>query len=248
MSGDTSRRSRRARLVLFLAGAIAWTVVSAYPNLPVLFCVDRGGLVGEDGPTHHGQFDLSFLRSLPNMTLMVPKDEAELRHMLYTALTHSGPVAIRYPRGCGVGAPLNGEYRALPIGQAEVLREGQELLIISVGSMVMPALETASQLEKEGFSIGVVNSRFVKPLDPTLVETAQRIGKVLVLEENSRSGGLGGAILELFSYRNAHDVRLKRLGLPDRFIEHGPATVLKQKYGLDVASIVKEARDFCQES
>jgi 1-deoxy-D-xylulose-5-phosphate synthase len=217
------------------------------PNLPVTFCVDRGGLVGEDGPTHHGQFDLSFLRSLPNMTLMVPKDENELRHMLYTALKHSGPVAIRYPRGRGVGGPMDEEYQALPIGKAEVLREGRDLLIIAVGSMVAPALETASELEREGFSIGVVNCRFVKPLDQTLAESSQKIGKVLVLEENSRSGGLGGAILELFSDMNAHDVRLKRLGLPDRFIEHGPATVLKQKYGLDVSGIVKEARDFCQE-
>ncbi len=217
------------------------------PKLPVTFCIDRGGLVGEDGPTHHGQFDLSFLRTLPNMTLMVPKDENELRHMLYTALMHSGPVAIRYPRGRGVGAPMDEGFQALPIGKAEVLREGRDLLMIAVGSMVMPALETASELEKEGFSIGVVNCRFVKPLDQTLVESSQKIGKVLVLEENSRSGGLGGAMLEFFSDMNAHDVRLRRLGLPDRFIEHGPVTVLKQKYGLDGSSIVKEARDFCQE-
>jgi 1-deoxy-D-xylulose-5-phosphate synthase len=142
---------------------------------------------------------------------------------------------------------MDEEFQALPIGKAEVLREGRDLLIIAVGSMVTPALETASELEKEGFSIGVVNCRFVKPLDQTLVESSQKIGKVLVLEENSRSGGLGGAILELLSDMNAHDVRLKRLGLPDKFIEHGPATVLKQKYGLDVSGIVKEARDFCQE-
>ncbi len=216
------------------------------PNLPVVFCVDRGGLVGEDGPTHHGQFDLSFLRGLPNMTLMAPKDENELRHMLYTALMHSGPVAIRYPRGRGLGVPLDEGYQALPIGKAEYLREGRDLLIIAVGSMVMAALETAAELKREGLSVGVVNARFVKPLDQTLVESSQRIGKVLVLEENSRLGGLGAAILELLSDMNAHDVLLKRLGLPDRFIEHGPATILKQKYGLDVAGIVKEARDFCQ--
>ncbi|HEJ83800.1 MAG TPA: 1-deoxy-D-xylulose-5-phosphate synthase, partial [Desulfobacteraceae bacterium] len=158
-------------------------------NLPVVFALDRGGLVGEDGPTHHGHFDITYLRSLPNMTVMAPKDENELRHMLYTALQHPGPVAIRYPRGKGVGAAMDPEYKLLPIGQAEVLKEGKDLQIFALGSMVAPSLEAAAVLEKEGVSAGVVNCRFVKPLDSSLVDIAAASGRVLVVEENIRQGG-----------------------------------------------------------
>ncbi|MFO7598830.1 MAG: 1-deoxy-D-xylulose-5-phosphate synthase [Candidatus Desulfacyla sp.] len=211
-------------------------------NLPVVFALDRGGLVGEDGPTHHGHFDITYLRSLPNMTFMAPKDENELRHMLYTALHHSGPVAIRYPRGKGVGAAIDPEYKLLPIGEAEVLKEGKDLQIFALGSMVAPSLEAAAVLEKEGVSVGVVNCRFVKPLDSSLVDIAAASGRVLAVEENIRQGGFGGAVLELFNDAGLRDVRVRRIGLPDKFVEHGPQDVLRAKYGLDAAGILREAR------
>jgi len=214
-------------------------------NLPVIFCIDRSGLVGEDGPTHHGHFDITYLRSLPNMTVMAPKDENELRHMLYTALEHSGPVAIRYPRGIGTGAPLDKGYQKLTIGEAEILREGKDLLIIALGSMVSPSMEAAELLEEEGLSVGVVNCRFVKPLDKRLAEYSSVAGKVLVVEENIREGGLGGAILELFSDMGIRDLIVKRAGLPDKFIEHGPVSLLREKCGLDKLGIAKMARELC---
>lgn len=214
-------------------------------NLPVVFCLDRGGVVGEDGPTHHGQFDITYLRSLPNMTLMAPKDENELRHMLYTAVRHPGPIAMRYPRGKGTGVSLDPEYMEIPIGEAELLREGEDLLIIALGSMVAPSLSVAAVLEKEGHSVGVINCRFVKPLDQKLAEYAAAARKVLVVEENARKGGLGGAILELLNDMNVQNVRVRRLGLPDAFVEHGPAELLRENYGLDESGILKEARDLC---
>jgi len=216
------------------------------PRLPVIFCIDRGGLVGEDGQTHHGQFDLTYLRNLPHMTVMAPKDENELRHMLYTALQHQGPVAIRYPRDRGYGVHLDPECRAIPIGEAEWVRQGKDLVIMALGTMVSPSLEAALELDKEGFSAGVVNCRFVKPLDGKLVDYGRAAGKVLVVEENIRQGGLGGAILELFSDMGASDLLVKRLGLPDAFVEHGPVHILRQQCGLDKEGILKEARALCQ--
>lgn len=212
------------------------------PNLPVVFAIDRGGLVGEDGPTHHGFFDISYLRGLPNMTLMAPKDENELRHMLYTALQLPGPVAIRYPRGKALGVPMDPDYIRIPVGQAEILKQGNDLLILALGSTVHPSLKAASILEEEGHSVCVVNSRFVKPLDMRLGELAGSIGRVLVVEESIRQGGLGGAILELFNDMGIENVHVKRLGLPDKFVEHGEASLLREKYGLDTSGILKEAR------
>jgi len=212
------------------------------PDLPVIFCIDRGGLVGEDGQTHHGHFDITYLRSLPNMTLMAPKDENELRHMLFTALKHSGPVAIRYPRGRGLGVSLDREYRVIPIGESEVLKEGKDLTLIALGSMVQPSLEAAAEMEKEGLSATVINCRFVKPLDKKLADYARRNGKVLVVEENIQQGGLGSAVLELFSDVGLREVTVKRLGLPDSFVEHGPVQVLREKLGLDKTGIIKAAR------
>ncbi len=215
-------------------------------DLPVVFCVDRGGLVGEDGPTHHGPFDISFLRILPNMTVMAPKDENELRHMLFTALRHPGPVAIRYPRGIGTGAPLDAAFRELPVGKAETLREGEDLTILAAGSMVAPSLAAAEiLLKKKGYRVEVINTRFVKPLDPDMGEHALKTGRVLVVEENTRSGGLGGAVLESLNDAGIlHKVTVRRMGLPDRFVEHGPIQVLRSLCGLDVESIVKEAEHF----
>jgi len=215
------------------------------PRLPVIFSIDRAGLVGEDGQTHQGQFDLTYLRNLPNMTVMSPRDENELRHMLYTALKHDGPVAIRYPRGRGYGVRLDPEYRTIPMGEAECLKQGKDVVIMALGTMVVPSLEAASELEKEGFSVGVVNCRFVKPLDNTLVDYARAAGKVLVVEENIRQGGLGSAILELFSDRGTSEVTVRRLGLPDVFVEHGPTHILRQKFGLDKEGILREARALC---
>ena len=217
------------------------------PNLHVVFCMDRGGLVGEDGPTHHGHFDITYLRSLPNMTVMAPKDENELRLMLYTALQHSGPAAIRYPRGTAIGVPLDPEYKTIPIGESETLKEGKDLLIIALGSMVSPSMEAATVLQNEGLSVGVVNCRFVKPLDKGMVEQIRAVGKVLIVEENIRQGGLGSALLELLNDSDMPDVRLKRIGLPDKFVEHGPLTLLREKYGLDHSGILKEARDLCRQ-
>jgi 1-deoxy-D-xylulose-5-phosphate synthase len=213
------------------------------PNLAVIFCIDRAGLVGEDGQTHHGHFDVTYLRSLPNMTVMAPKDENELRHMIFTALGHDGPAAIRYPRGRGLGVAMDPEFRKLPIGEAELLKEGGDLMILALGNMVAPSLEAAEVLGKEGFSAGVVNCRFVKPLDPKLVAYAGNAGKVLIAEENIREGGMGSAILELFDDSGVRNVIVRRIGLPDKFVEHGPVEVLRAKYGLDAAGIADRARD-----
>lgn len=212
-------------------------------SLPVVFCLDRGGLVGEDGPTHHGHFDITYLRSLPNMTLMAPKDENELRNMLFTAIKHQGPVAIRYPRGDGLGVPLDNQFIDIPIGEAETLRQGKDLVIIALGSMVQPSLEAADLLEKDGFSVCVINCRFVKPLDKKLVDMAKETGKVLVVEENIRQGGLGGAVLELFNDMGISDLKIRRMGLPDKFVEHGPLSFLREKYGLDRSGIFNEANE-----
>lgn len=212
------------------------------PNLPVVFAIDRGGLVGEDGPTHHGHFDITYLRSLPNMTVMAPKDENELAHMLYTALQYPGPIAVRYPRGKGPGVSLDPDYRAIPIGQVEVLREGNDLTIMAIGNMVYPSMDAAKQLQAEGRSVGVINCRFAKPLDPKLGELGAASGRVLVVEENIRQGGFGAAVMELFNDLNLDDVRIRRLGLPDKFIEHGTPDFLREKYGLNASGIVKGAK------
>ncbi len=218
------------------------------PNLPVVFALDRGGIVGEDGPTHHGLFDVSYLRSLPNMTLMAPKDENELRHMLFTALNYNGPVAIRYPRGSGLGVSLDADYRQISMGEMEVLKEGKDLQVLALGSMVYPSLEAAKILDAEGISMGVLNCRFVKPLDQKIADVAAPSGRLLVVEENVRMGGLGGGVLEFLNDMGVRDILVRRMGIPDLFVEQGPAGLLRKNLGLDVEGIVKEARDFCQKT
>jgi len=217
------------------------------PNLPVVFCLDRCGLVGEDGPTHHGQFDITYLRSLPNMTVMAPKDEKELQNMLFTAINHPGPVAIRYPRGKGMGVPLESEYKKIPIGESELLKEGHDLMIIAIGSMVPVSIKAAEILEEDGLSAGVLNCRFASPLDEKIAGYAKTVGRLLVVEENIRQGGLGGAILEFLNDRGLQNISIKRIGLPDRFVEQGPVSVLHEECGLDSLNIVREARSFCRE-
>jgi len=210
-------------------------------NLPVVLALDRGGVVGEDGETHQGLFDLSFLRHLPNLTLMAPKDENEMRDMLYTAVEHPGPVALRYPRGKGVGVAFSSTLKKIAIGKAEVLREGEDLLILALGASVYPALAAAEQLTARGFSATVVNARFVKPLDENLILTlAAKHGRVLTVEENVLAGGFGSAILELLADQGL-SVAVKRLGIPDIFVEHGAPAILRQKYGLDADGILQAA-------
>ncbi|EPR37523.1 1-deoxy-D-xylulose-5-phosphate synthase [Desulfovibrio sp. X2] len=208
-------------------------------NLPVTLCLDRGGLVGEDGATHHGVFDLSYLRHVPNMVVMAPKDEAELRDMLATALAHEGPVAVRYPRGVGVGADISGPMRVLPLGKGELLRDGEDFAdacILAAGSRVHPSLEAAEELEQAaGKKVAVFNARFVKPLDEeAILALAARFPKILTVEENALAGGFGSAVLELLADKgDLSSVRVKRLGLPDHFVEHGTQKELRAETGLD---------------
>ena len=208
-------------------------------NLPVTLCLDRGGLVGEDGATHHGVFDVSFLRHIPNLVLMAPKDEAELQRMLATAMAHNGPVAIRYLRGVGIGAELNDEPEPLPIGEGELLRDGKDAVIIALGSRVLPSLQAAIELEEKGLSVAVYNARFVKPLpEEDLKALAGRFSKILTVEENAVQGGFGSAILEYLSDAGALcGQKVKRVGIPDHFVEHGPQKALRELVGIHKGGI-----------
>jgi 1-deoxy-D-xylulose-5-phosphate synthase len=211
-------------------------------SLPVVFAIDRGGLVGEDGPTHHGVFDLSFLRSLPNMVIMAPKDENELRRMLLTAVEHPGPIALRYPRGKGTGIEIEKEIRPVEIGKAEIVKEGNDILILAIGRAVLDAMEATDIMEKNGISAMVVNCRFVKPLDLELiVRLAGQFSKIITVEENARQGGFGSSVLESLSDAGISGFSLKRIGIPDAFIEHGSVEILRSKYGLDAKGIVDTA-------
>lgn len=211
-------------------------------NLPVVFAMDRGGMVGDDGPTHHGVFDLSFLRHIPNMTLMAPKDENELQSMLKTAIQHPGPIALRYPRGNGTGAVLDSEIQSLPIGKGEVLREGEDILLIAIGSTVQPAMEAAQQLEQQHFQAAVLNARFIKPLDTELLlQWARRVGRVITIEENVLQGGFGSAVLESFQEAGFTPQAFVRLGLPDAFIPQGNQSILKHLNGIDAEGIERAA-------
>jgi 1-deoxy-D-xylulose-5-phosphate synthase len=214
-------------------------------NLPVTLCLDRGGLVGEDGATHHGVFDLSFLRHIPNLVLMAPKDEAELQRMLATAMAHDGPVAIRYLRGVGIGAELADVPEPLPIGQGELLRDGSDALIVAIGSRVLPSLQAALELEGEtGLKVAVYNARFVKPLPgEDLKALAGRFDRILTVEENALQGGFGSAVLEFLSDSGALTGQtVTRLGIPDHFVEHGPQAALRAMVGINKEGIKAAAR------
>jgi 1-deoxy-D-xylulose-5-phosphate synthase len=215
----------------------------ALNNAKVIFAIDRAGLVGEDGPTHHGAFDLSYLRPIPNIILMAPKDENELQHMLYSALKYPSAVAIRYPRGVGEGVSLDWSFKEIPLGKAEVLKDGKDLVIIAIGNMVYQALKAAKELEKEGISAAVINARFLKPLDrELLLEFIQKTGKVLTVEENALIGGLSSAVCELIMEEGLSGIKFKKIGLPDKFIEHGDLRTLRDKYGLNYQHIISTAR------
>jgi 1-deoxy-D-xylulose-5-phosphate synthase len=214
-------------------------------NLPVLFALDRGGLVGEDGPTHHGVMDLSYLRPMPHMVLMAPKDENELQRMLALGLTLDGPAAVRYPRGSGFGVTLDENVEPLELGKGELLREGKDLLILAVGALVCPAQDAAEILAQEGIQAAVINARFIRPLDEALiVDWAKRTGKVLTLEENLVLGGFGSAVSELLAGHDLPGLRLRRMGIPaDTLVEHGAQAELRADLGLDKAGIARAARE-----
>jgi 1-deoxy-D-xylulose-5-phosphate synthase len=201
-------------------------------KLPVVFAVDRAGLVGEDGPTHHGVFDISFFGMMPNMTLLAPKDERELRDMLHLAFRHEGPVAIRYPKGTGTGAGLAAPVEAIEYGRGVVERPGENVALLAVGPMVAVALEAAARLERQGWSPMVINPRFLKPLDEELLTLAAATGRVVTIEEHVLQGGFGSAVVGWISERARRPVACLRIGIEDEFVEHGPRTVLRERLGL----------------
>lgn len=212
-------------------------------NLPVTLCLDRAGLVGEDGPTHHGVFDLSYLRQMPNMCVMAPKDEEELRHMLATAVAIEGPAAVRYPRGAGLGVPLTDSLETLPVGKAEVLQEEGDIAFLAVGTMVEKAKEAAAILKEEGIEAAVVNMRFIKPLDTELLGEMARTKRLLITaEENVLAGGFGSAVAEYLA-DNGIEVPLLRFGIPDRFIEQGTRRELLSLCGLQPDEMAERIRE-----
>jgi len=213
-------------------------------NLPVVFCMDRAGLSGDDGPTHHGLFDISYLRGVPNIVVMAPKDEDELADMLKTSEQHSGPSAIRYPRGAGTGAKVKEQPVVLPIGKAQVLRDGSEIAVWGLGALVPMAAAFASHLEREGHSVALINARFAKPLDTALLEEhARRVGLIVTFEDHVLMGGFGSAVLEHLSSQNLR-VPVVRIGWPDAFIEHGKVDQLRAKYGLSVEAALEKSRPY----
>jgi 1-deoxy-D-xylulose-5-phosphate synthase len=215
----------------------------ATQNLPVMFCIDRGGLVAEDGTTHHGAFDFAYLRHVPNMVIMAPKDENELQHMVQTGLVHDGPTAVRYPRGSSLGVSLDPEPIPMDIGQGELLSEGTDVAILAIGVTVSEAMKAAGQLKEEGVSVAVINARFVKPLDKDLIrEVAKKVKCLVTVEEGCRMGGFGSAVLEFLSEEECWDLPTKVLGLPDWYIEQGPQDLLREKYGLTADGIYDQAK------
>lgn len=213
-------------------------------NLPVVFAMDRGGIVGDDGRTHQGVFDISYLRPVPNIVLMAPRDENELQHMINTAVKHDGPVAIRFPRGNGFGVQLDEELQELEIGKAEVLRMGRDLAILAYGNPVNAALAAADVLAEQGIEAAVINARFAKPIDETLLAgIGGNFSRILTIEEGSLPGGFGDAVLEFFhSHENLKEPKIHCLALPDEFIDHGPPAYFREKYCLSSEGIVREVK------
>ena len=211
----------------------------ALQNLPVIFALDRAGIVGEDGPTHHGMFDLSYLRSIPNMSIMSPADENELRHMLYTASKYEGgPVAVRYPRGRGLGVVHDPELKEVPWGKAGLKKEGTDVLIVSAGNRLADAMTAARMLDEKGVSAAVINARFIKPLDRELItKWADRTGTVITVEENVAAGGFGSAVSEAIADAGLSHVKVKILAIEDSFVSHGSPQELRKRHGIDAESI-----------
>ena len=217
----------------------------ALQNAPVVFCLDRAGLVGDDGPTHHGIFDVSYLRHIPNMVCMAPKDENELRHMLNSALTYNCPVAMRYPRGEGLGVPMDETLQVLPLGKAEVLQEGDKVTLLALGSMVHIAEQAAERLQAElGITPTVINARFAKPLDAdTILQYAGQDTLLVTLEEQAVTGGFGSAVLELYNQHGIDARNVLTIGIADSFVQHGNTARLKEMQGLDVESVVAKVKE-----
>ncbi len=215
-------------------------------NLPVVFCMDRGGLSGDDGPTHHGLFDISYLRNVPNLVHMVPRDEDHLADMMYTAMLHSGPSAIRYPRGMGPAVPLKSQPRALRIGRAEVLREGLDVAIFALGAMMQEGERLADMLEGQGLSTALIDPQFAKPIDAECVgRYGRRCGLVFTLEDHVLAGGFGSAVLECLNDQDL-TTPVIRIGWPDAFIEHGRVDVLRTRYGLTAEAAMTKAEAHIQ--
>ena len=218
-------------------------------RLPVTFALDRAGIVGADGATHQGVYDLAYLRVIPNLVVMAPADENELRHMLHTALTIDGPAAVRFPRGSGVGVPLDSSFETLPVGKGRVVHgeaDGAAILIAAVGAMVHPARRAAERLALQGVRAVVVDARFVKPLDEELLcELARSTRRVLTVEESMLAGGFGSAVMEAFERAGLHEVELRRLGIPDETVEHGDSQIQRSRFGLDEAGIAAAALSLC---
>ena len=210
-------------------------------DLPVIFAIDRSGIVGDDGKTHQGNFDLSYLTLVPNLIVSAPKDENELQHLLYTAVESGYPMAVRYPRSAGLGVKLDAELHAIPLGKGEVLRSGDDVAILAIGTMVAPALEAATELSASGVEATVVNARFVKPLDSDLIiGLASRIKRIITVEENTLCGGFGSSVATLLQKSGRNDIQVKSIGLPDEFIEQGDQTILRAKYALDAEGITRQ--------
>jgi len=217
--------------------------------LPVILALDRGGLVGEDGATHHGIFDFSYLRSLPNLVVMAPRDENELRRMMRTALLHDGPIAFRYPRGPATGVPTDTVITPIPIGQGKILKDGGDVAILAIGACVIEALKAHALLLDQGVQATVVDARFVKPIDAALIiDLARRVPRIVTVEENVRQGGFGSAVLEALNDAGLAAVAVERIGLPDAFVEHGPAALLRAKYGLNAAGVADKALHLLQQN
>ncbi|MDO8568453.1 MAG: 1-deoxy-D-xylulose-5-phosphate synthase [Dehalococcoidales bacterium] len=212
-------------------------------NLPVVFAIDRAGIVGDDGKTHQGAFDISYLRSIPNMVIAAPRDENELQHLLFTAVQGGQPMAVRFPRGNGEGVAMQPDLHKLPIGKGELLREGKDLAIIAIGSMLYPALAAAEKLSGEGVECAVADARFAKPLDAGLITgLATRTHRIITIEENALAGGFGSAVEELLG-SSGLSPRIQCLGLPDRFIEHGSQEIIRSIFNLDADGIIRKIKE-----
>lgn len=210
-------------------------------DLPVIFAIDRSGIVGEDGKTHQGTFDISYLTFIPNLIVAAPKNENELQHLLYTAVKSKHPMAIRYPRGSGLGVRLDAVLHEIPIGRGEIVRPGKDAAILAIGTTVAPAIKAARELASKGIEVAVVNARFAKPLDVELITNlASRIKRLVTVEENALSGGFGSSVVDLLQKSGISGIRLKSIGIPDEFVEQGSQAILRSKYGLDAQGIAKQ--------
>lgn len=217
----------------------------AIMDLPVVFALDRGGIAGADGPTHHGIYDMAYLRIFPNMVCMAPKDENELRHMLKTAFETGHPTSLRYPRGNGMGVKIDAEMQSLPVGKGEVMREGADAAIFAIGNEVWPAVEAAETLAKEGINVAVINARFIKPLDDELIRRfCKPNARIITVEEGSLAGGFGAAVMERSQELGLVDVEFHRIGIPDEYVHHGTQDVLRAQYDLHAEGIARRVREF----